>query len=223
MKIKILSILFVFIAFGFSSPLLAQEEEEGENFWTEEEASTDEEESYDEEEQEEEKAPTNATAKVKPTNNSCSNRSELREEVRLLIRPFKYNLSKTTMITFKRYPQLLRVIIPIYNDQEHRLIFSTKGLPQNIEINIYDKAKSEKKRKLLFTGNSDEPINTYELEKEFKGSYLFVEYSVPATDDTDRGTTKRGCVVMMMGYLFLPKEEGEGTVETGDGEKKSKK
>jgi len=223
MKIKFLSILIFFMGIGLTTSIQAQEEEGG-DFWTEEESGTKD---GTKQEASSEKAKTksnnNATARVKPTNNSCGNREELREEVRLLIRPFKYNLSKTTMITYKRYPQLLRVIIPIYNKQEHRLIFSTKGLPQDIGIKIYDKAKSEKKRKVLFSGNSDDPINTFELGEDFKGSYLFVEYSVPATENEDRSTTQRGCVVMMMGYLYLPKDEGEGTVDTDGSEKKSKK
>lgn len=222
MKIKFLSILFIFMAFGLSTSIQAQEEEGG-DFWTEEESGDEGTTAEATSEENTSKEATNATARVKPTNNSCNNREELREEVRLLIRPFKYNLSKTTMITFKRYPQLLRVIIPIYNDQEHRLIFSTKGLPQDVQIKIYDKAKSEKKRKVLFSGNSDDPINTFELGAEFKGSYLFVEYAVPSTENEDRSTTQRGCVVMMMGYLYLPKDDGEGTVDTDEGEKKNKK
>jgi Na+-transporting methylmalonyl-CoA/oxaloacetate decarboxylase gamma subunit len=205
MKFKFLSVTFLFLMMGMMASAIAQE---GEDFWTEKEEKK-------EGEKKESKAPTNSSQpKLKPVENSCENRNELREEVRLLIRPFKYNLSKTTMITFKRYPQLVRVLIPIYNSNDHRVIFSTKGLPQNISIKVYDKAKGEKKRSLLFESNPDEPINTFELTEDFKGSYLFVEYMVPPTDAEDRSYTSRGCVVMMMGYLFLLEDESEGTMET---------
>jgi len=207
MKVKFLSIVFLFIMMGMVSPVIAQE---GEDFWTEKEENS-------ETEKKESNTATNNNSsqpKLKPVKNSCENRNELREEVRLLIRPFKYNLAKTTTVTYKRYPQLMRVLIPIYSSNDHRIIFSTKGLPQNIRIKIYDKAKGEKKRKLLFESNPDEPINTFELTEDFKGSYLFVEYLIPPTDAEDRSYTSRGCVVMMMGYLFLPEEESEGTMQT---------
>lgn len=199
MKFKFFTILILAIAFGFSQTASAQEESNGEDFWNEnsEAAAT----------SSDEKASTardGATATVKPVDNSCSNRDELREEVRLLIRPFRYNLAKTTMISFKRYPQKMKVLIPIYSDQEHRLIFSTKGLPQDVGITVYDKPASEKKRKVLFTSTGGEPISTFQLPADYKESYLHVEYDVPASDAEDRSTTRRGCVVMMMGYLFLP-------------------
>jgi hypothetical protein len=199
---------------GISYQVKAQEEESEESFWTEE--------STDGESASSTSSEPSNKPKVKPVSNSCSNKTELREEVRLLIRPYKYNLSKTTIINFKRYPQLLRVLIPIYSDQEHRLIFSTKGLPQDIGITIYDRPKNEKRRKVLYTSNSGEPINTFELPEEYKEPYLFVEYSVPPSEAEDRNTTIRGCAIMMMGYLYLPKTEGESTVDTDDGKKKKK-
>jgi hypothetical protein len=215
MKIKFLSVLFALFMLGVNSNVLAQEEEGG-DFWSEEESAP----------KQKKEAPKKAAKEtgspaLKPVENSCSNRNELREEVRLLIRPFKYNLAKTTTITYKRYPQLVRVLIPIYSVEEHRIIFSTKGLPQEVIIRVYDKPKGEKRRKTLFTSDPSEPISTYELPKEYKESYLFVEYSIPATEQEDRNVTQRGCVVMMMGYLYLPEDSDEGTVDT-DGKKKRK-
>jgi hypothetical protein len=211
MKFKFLSVLSLFLILGITTQVQAQEDEGG-NFFTEESDST----SAEATSTEESASKSTVSPRVKPVENSCSNREEIREEVRLLIRPFKYNLAKTTTISFKRYPQLLRIIIPIYSDQEHRIIFSTKGLPQDVIINVYDKPKGEKRRKTLFTSNPGEPINTFELPAEYKESYMFVEYSIPPTEAEDRSVTRRGCVVMMMGYLFLPKEEGEETVDTNE-------
>lgn len=211
MKFKFLSVLSLFLILGITTQVQAQEDEGG-NFFTEESDST----SAEAASTGESASKSTVSPRVKPVENSCSNREEIREEVRLLIRPFKYNLAKTTTISFKRYPQLLRIIIPIYSDQEHRVIFSTKGLPQDVIINVYDKPKGEKRRKTLFTSNPADPINTFELPAEYKESYMFVEYSIPPTEAEDRSVTRRGCVVMMMGYLFLPKEEGEETVDTSE-------
>lgn len=149
---------------------------------------------------------------VKPVKNTCSNRSELREEARLLLRPFKYNLAKTTMITFKRHPQKMTVIVPIYSSQNHRLVFSSKGLPQVVGIKIFNAPSGDKKREEIFKSNDAEMINTFELTEDYKGSYLFIEYSIPATDMENRDYTSKGCAIFFMGYLNLPAEEGEGTI-----------
>ena len=203
MKLTIFSILTFAFVLSFSTQTMAQEESG--DFWKENSKDAP---------QETPQKRDGATAQVKPVSNSCSNRNELREEVRLMIRPFRYNLAKTTTISFKRYPQKLKVLIPIYSDQKHRMIFSTKGLPQDIVITVYDKASTEKRRKALFTSTAGQPIHTFELPEDYKESYLFVEYDVPASEAEDRSQTVRGCVVMMMGYLFLPAEEAEGTVTT---------
>lgn len=220
MKLRFLPALLFVLMLGVTFGVQAQEEE-GEDFWTEEEGSEKSENSADAKTANTAKT-TSTSPKVKPVDNSCRNRDELREEVRLLIRPFKYNLSKTTTVSYKRYPQLLRVLIPIYSEEQHRIIFSTKGLPQDIIITVYDKQQGEKKRKALFTSSPSEPISTYELPEDYKESYLFVEYSIPPTEAEDRSTTRRGCVVMMMGYLYLPTAGEEGTVDTEDGKKKKK-
>ncbi|MFT4753069.1 MAG: hypothetical protein ACI85Q_000605 [Salibacteraceae bacterium] len=205
MKIKSVTLLFALIC-GLTTNVSAQEEANGEDFWSEKTSSE------TETKNESSSSREGATATVKAVENSCSNRDELREEVRLLIRPFRYNLAKTTTVNFKRYPQKMKVLVPIYSEQEHRIIFSTKGLPQDIVITVFDKPASEKKRKTLFTSNPSEPISTFELPADYKESYLHLEYAVPPSDAKDRSTTRRGCVVMMMGYLFLPESAPEETV-----------
>ena len=210
MKLKFIALPLIALTFGWITNVKAQDEATEDNFWSETTAND----SLDSETKAEKDNREGATAKVKPVENSCSNRNELREEVRLLIKPFRYNLAKTTTINYKRYPQKLRVLVPIYSNQEHRVVFSTKGLPQDILISIYDGPVSDKKRKVLFNSTKGEPINLFELPKDYKESYLFVEYDVPASDAEDRSTVRKGCVVMMMGYLFLPETEEEGTVTT---------
>lgn len=209
MKFKFFTIFILAVALGGVNIAAAQEGSNGEDFWNENTDST---------QASTNKSATNnkvagATAKVKPVNNSCSNRDELREEVRLMIRPFRYNLAKTTTINFKRYPQKMKVLVPIYSEQEHRIVFSTKGLPQDVGITVYDKHSSEKRRKELYKSTGGEVIHTFELPADYKESYLHVEYDVPPSDAEDRSTTRRGCVVLMMGYLYLPEGgEAEETV-----------
>jgi hypothetical protein len=209
MRFKFFTIFILAVTLGLVNNATAQEESNGEDFWNE---------NADTNKASTEKVPASksaegATATVKPVDNSCSNRDELREEVRLLIRPFRYNLAKTTTINFKRYPQKMKVLVPIYSDQEHRVVFSTKGLPQEVGITVYDKHSSEKKRKELYKSSGGELIHTFELPADYKESYLHVEYDIPPSEAEDRSTTRRGCVVLMMGYLYLPEGgEAEETV-----------
>jgi len=215
MKLRLFA--FLFLVVSTFTVTVAQENgtsgEEGENFWTEESGGS--------------HATGNAAAdsKVedseqpmpKPVKNSCSNRNELREEARLLLRPYRYNLAKTSMITMKRYPQKKLLIIPIYSKQGHRLVFSSKGMPQPYGIKVYDKhpEAEAKKAQVLFTANEEEFINTYELPENYEGQYIFVEYTIPPTDAENRDFTIKGCAIFYMGYMYISSEDSE-TVETGE-------
>jgi len=225
MKLKLFVILFFFAATVNVS--LAQEngtEQEGENFWTEEEGGAAAADSADMDDAgefavgDEGSSDDVEQAKVKAVKNSCENRNELREEARLLLRPFRYNLAKTSMITMKRYPQKRLMVIPIYAKQSHRLVFSSKGMPQPYGIKVYDHhpEADAKKATVLFEGNKEEFINTYELPEDYGNQYIFVEYDIPASDAENRDYTIKGCAIMFMGYLYNSDSEGESTVDTGE-------
>lgn len=141
---------------------------------------------------------------IKPVQNVCSNRNELREEARLLLKPFKYCMAKTTMINMKRHPQLKYVLVPVYSDQSHRVVFSTKGLPQGIRITVYNGPKDKKKREILYQATNDPGIDSFELPENYKHDYLYIEYDIPPTDQVDRSYDLNGCVIFMMGYQNLP-------------------
>lgn len=133
--------------------------------------------------------------------NACANRSELRNKAKLALKPYRYCNAKTTMITFRMYPQKQQLVIPIYYDLQHALIFNTEGLDQDIRVRVYDGPENDKKRKLLFEMDRGEKQSTFELAKDYKESKIFIEYTVPPSDGTADGLVSKGCVVFMMGYL----------------------
>ena len=215
MKFKLLMFVFVFgavfnVAFAQDSNTTTTE---GENFWSQE------------------KPDLSDSAKVaaslepyekpmpKALKNSCVPRKELREEARLLLRPFRYNLAKTTMITMQRYPQKFLLIIPIYAEESHRIVFSNRGMPQAYGIKIYDQhpEANKKKASVIFEADTAEAINTYELPADYENQYIFVEYTVPPTDAENRDFTEKGCAIMFMGYLYLPDGVDPSTVNTDEG------
>ncbi len=214
---KSLNIL-ILLSFIFMAPFAMAQEEES---W--------EEESWEEESWEENESDTGEDLSENPFGeeveaepegpkvnfvNACENRDELRDATKEQLQPYKYCNSKTTILTFRKYPQRHQVVVPIFYEEEHLLVFNTEGLEQDVIIKVYDKPVTNKKRKLIFEGTRGEKITLLELPKDFKGNKLFIDYIIPAYDG-EEGTTSKGCVVFMMGFLdekFMDlKQEASGS------------
>lgn len=193
---KNLTYIFTFIALiMLSFPLHAQEEESwGEESW-EEESSGSEDPFGSSEEVEEE--PVRVGKEVK---NSCD-RDELRKKVKLSLKPYRYCNAKTTSISFRRYPYKQQIVVPVYRFMQHILVFNTEGLNQEIRIRIYDAPMYDDTKELLYEADTDSGQDMYELPYEYVGTKLFIEYSVPATEQEDDSYVDKGCVIFMMGYL----------------------
>lgn len=103
---------------------------------------------------------------------------------------------KLTKITYKPKPQKKLVEIPLYMGEYYKIIFYTAELPQDIDIDIYNKPESSKRRKLLFSSkeSSKNNENTYVFETD-RADNFYIEYSIPGTD-----TIKSGCISFMLGY-----------------------
>lgn len=132
--------------------------------------------------------------------NSCTNRNDIRDKAKEALLPYRYCAGKTSTLTFKRYPQQMELIIPIYYDQQHVLVFNTEGLDQNILIRVYDKPLDHKRKEVLFEVNGGEKQSLFELPKDYKESKIFIEYVIPPYNG-EKNMTSKGCVVFMMGYL----------------------
>lgn len=204
----------ILLAFVFMAPLAMAQEQE---FWEEESW---EEESFEEAEPSEEGALDlfAEEAKEEPEGpkvnfvNTCENRNELRDATKEQLQPYKYCNSKTTMLTFRKYPQRHEVVVPIFYEEEHLLVFNTEGLEQDIIIKVYDKPSTSKKRKLIFEATKGEKLTLLELPKDFKGNKLFIDYIIPSYQG-DESITSKGCVVFMMGFLdekFMDLKEAAG-------------
>lgn len=126
---------------------------------------------------------------------SCTS-IETKKKCKEALKPFKYDASKLSRITFKTKPQIKELEIPLFFGEKYRFVFNTEGLPQDIDINIFDKRFEAKKRELLWTNKGAKAGQTQFVWEPKKAKKMYVTYDIPVTSDT----IKRGCVVFVLGY-----------------------
>jgi hypothetical protein len=124
--------------------------------------------------------------------------ADLKKELTLLLKPeYKYDSSKITRVLYKKEAFQSGIEVPLFMGEKYRFLFNTAGLPKDIEINIYDKKPTSKKKTALFTLSKVREANKhlYSFEPE-KPKKMYVVYTIPATDEEDL----KGCVVFLLGY-----------------------
>lgn len=124
--------------------------------------------------------------------------SDLKNELTPLLKPeYKYDSSKITRVSYKKEVFQAGLEVPLFMGEKYRFLFNTAGLPKDIEINIYDKKPTSKKKVALFTlsdvREAGKHIYTFEPTKSKK---MYVVYTIPATEEKDL----KGCVVFLLGY-----------------------
>ena len=77
--------------------------------------------------------------------------SETKKKIKPMLDTYSYDASKATKITFKDKPQLKELEIPLFIGEKYRFVFSKEGLPENVDIEVWDHKFEAKHRELLFT------------------------------------------------------------------------
>lgn len=108
--------------------------------------------------------------------------------------PFMYDSYALNEIVYDaKKNTVIEVEFTAFAGQKYKLVFCTSGLEVPIKLNIYDKNQKFKKRNKVYdTENGIEGHWSFEPSKS--GTY-YIDYEVPAA-----ATTKKGCVVMLIGY-----------------------
>lgn len=143
-----------------------------------------------------------------------------KKEATKALEPYRYDASKVTYFTFQPYEQTKEVEIFFFNKTEYRLAFNSKGIKENIVVEIYDRAEGQPDRTLLFKKEAapggEFTCTSTELTKKFeeggkKGELkrAFISYRIPSkvkeTFKDERSgeesvIRKRGAMVLAMGY-----------------------
>jgi hypothetical protein len=126
------------------------------------------------------------------------NRVESTEKCKKELNPFRYSAMKTTPITFKSYEQSIETAIPLFYDTKFRFVFNLDGLPQDITVEIYDKAIADPERKLVFESKGQKMFSFEPSGDQFQK--LYINYLIPSLATETPNTTVKGCVVLVTGY-----------------------
>jgi hypothetical protein len=123
------------------------------------------------------------------------NAKELKEKAKSTLEPYKYDSSELTRILYKKKETLKEVEVPLFIGEKYRIVFEMEALPKQVEVQIYNKDKDSKNRKLLFSSKdmADKKEFTFEVSKVRR---VFVDYIVPPTEEGSYS----GCAVFMVGY-----------------------
>ena len=124
------------------------------------------------------------------------NAKELKEKAKNVLEPYKYDSSELTRILYKNKETLKEVEVPLFIGEKYRFVFELEALPKQVEVQIYNKDKDSKSRKLLF---SSKELGADKKEFQFEVSkmrHVYVDYVIPPTETG----SYNGCAVFMVGY-----------------------
>lgn len=130
------------------------------------------------------------------TGNVLCNAKELKEKAKNKLDNYKYDNSELTKIIYKNKETVKEIEVSLFIGEKYRFIFELEALPKQVEVQIYNKSKDAKNRKLLFS-SKDIGLDKKEFDFEIsKSRKVYVDYVIPP-QETGSYT---GCVVLMVGY-----------------------
>jgi hypothetical protein len=120
-----------------------------------------------------------------------------RAKGRILLRPYRTDGSTLTKISYKKAETIKEFDFPLFVGEKYRFIFFTDLLPKDVEIQIYNKDKESKNRKLLYS-SKDEGIEKREYIFEIaKSTNVYVDYVIPSSETE---MDANACLFMMYGH-----------------------
>ena len=123
------------------------------------------------------------------------NPKALKEKAKNTLEAYKYDSSELTRIMYKNKETIKEVEVPLFIGEKYKMVFELEALPKPVEVQIYNKSKDSKNRKLLFTSKEigDKKEFTYEVSKT---RHVYVNYIIPPSDNA----SYTGCALFMVGY-----------------------
>jgi hypothetical protein len=125
----------------------------------------------------------------------CDSKS-LKEKARKTMDPYKYDSAKMTKIAYKAKESLKEVEVPLFLGEKYRFVFNTETISKPVIINVYNKDKEARNRKLLWTSKDDPATLKEHIFEHTHAMKVFVDYAIPPTDST----AAPGCILFMLGY-----------------------
>jgi hypothetical protein len=123
------------------------------------------------------------------------NSKELKDKAKEALDPFKYDSAELTRIMYKKKESIKEVEVPLFIGEKYRIVFEMEALPKQVEVQIYNKDKDSKNRKLLFSSKEMGDKKEFHFEVS-KTRHVYVDYVVPPMEEG----SYNGCAVFMVGY-----------------------
>lgn len=112
-------------------------------------------------------------------------------------KPYRYDSYAISEFIFDSKPKKVEVQFTAFQGQKYKIVFCSSGFDEELSLNIYDKSNRVKKgRKKIYDNAMGIDNNFWSFVPPKSGNY-FIEYDVAPTKD---GSTKKGCVIMLIGY-----------------------
>ena len=130
------------------------------------------------------------------TENACETKA-LKEKARKALDPFRYDSSKLIKISCRKQSFVKEVEVPLFIGEKYRFVFNTEALTKPVIIDIYNKGKDARNRKLLFSTKDNPGKGGQQIWEHTRSTKVFVDYTIPAGGDS---TNFAGCLLFVLGY-----------------------
>jgi hypothetical protein len=120
----------------------------------------------------------------------------LKDKSRKAMEPYKFDAAKLMKISTRGTEYMKEIEVPLFAGENYRFVFNAEALKSSIGIDIYNKDKDSKHRKLLFSSKeagADKKEYVWEYSKSTK---VYVDYVIPAGENG----SFNGCLLFMVGY-----------------------
>ncbi|MFI5150431.1 MAG: hypothetical protein ACHQRM_11910 [Bacteroidia bacterium] len=127
--------------------------------------------------------------------NECDTKA-LKDKARKAMEPYKFDAAKLMKISNRAGEYMKELEVPLFIGESYRFVFNAEALKTPIGIEIYNKDKDNKHRKLLFSskeGGADKKEFVWNYENSTK---VYIDYTIPAGTDG----SFNGCLLFMLGY-----------------------
>ncbi|GAB4135809.1 MAG: hypothetical protein Fur0041_10120 [Bacteroidia bacterium] len=122
----------------------------------------------------------------------------LKENAKAKLDPFKYDSGKVTRIMYKNKNQMKEIEVPVFIGERYRFVFNMEGITRDVIVNIYNKDKESKNRKVIWSSKDAKATDKmYVFEPDAAKFKFYVDYDIPAVKDS---LPAAECLVFMLGY-----------------------
>lgn len=123
------------------------------------------------------------------------NAKALKEKANHMLDPYKYDSSELTRLIYKNKESVKEIEVPLFIGEKYCFVFEMEALPKPVEVQIYNKDKDAKNRKLLFSSKEAGDKTEFKFEIS-KVRTVYVDYIIPAAETG----AQTGCAVFTLGY-----------------------